>query len=56
MTLRDAAFLMHRPMSRTAIILTKLLPGAGLLLACTRLPILIYAAWAATPATHSCAV
>ena len=39
-------------MSRRAIILTKLLSGALLLLACTSLPILIYAAWAAAPGTH----
>jgi hypothetical protein len=39
-------------MSRSAIILSKLLAGAGLLLACTVLPILIYGAWAAMPATH----
>jgi hypothetical protein len=45
-------FLLHRPLSRRAIILTKLLAGAGLLMACTLLPILIYAAWAATPGTH----
>ena len=47
-----APFLLHRPMSRHAIILSKLLAGAGLLLACTLVPILIYAAWAATPGTH----
>ncbi len=45
-------FLLHRPMSRRAIILTKLLAGAGLLMVCTLLPILIYGAWAATPGTH----
>jgi ABC-type transport system involved in multi-copper enzyme maturation permease subunit len=47
-----APYLLHRPLSRRAIILTKLLSGAGLLLACTFLPIAIYAAWAAAPATH----
>jgi hypothetical protein len=47
-----APFLLHRPMSRRAIILTKLLAGAGLLILCTLLPILIYGAWAATPGTH----
>ena len=47
-----APFLLHRPMSRRSIILIKMLSGAGLLLACTLLPILIYAAWAATPGTH----
>jgi ABC-2 type transport system ATP-binding protein len=47
-----APFLLHLPMSRPAIMLTKLLSGAGLLLACTFLPIAIYAAWAAAPGTH----
>jgi ABC-type transport system involved in multi-copper enzyme maturation permease subunit len=47
-----ASYLLHRPMSRRAIILTKLLSGAGLLLGCTLLPILFYAAWAAAPGTH----
>ncbi len=45
-------FLLHRPLSRRAIMLTKLVSGAGLLLACTLLPIAIYAAWAAAPGTH----
>ena len=47
-----APYLLHRPMSRRAIILSKLLAGAGLLLACTVLPILVYGAWAAMPGTH----
>ena len=36
-----------------AIILTKLLSGTGLLLACTALPIVIYGGWAAIPGTHA---
>jgi ABC-type transport system involved in multi-copper enzyme maturation permease subunit len=48
-----APYLLHRPLSRRAIILTKLLSGVAVLLACTLLPIAIYAAWAATtPGTH----
>jgi len=47
-----ALYLLHQPLSRRSIFLTKLLTGIGLLLACTLLPILIYAAWAATPGTH----
>ncbi len=46
------AYLLHRPMTRRAIILTKMLSGAFVLLGCTSLPILIYAAWAAAPGTH----
>ena len=45
-------FLLHRPLSRRAIVLTKLGSGAGVLLLCTALPIAIYGAWAATPDTH----
>jgi ABC-type transport system involved in multi-copper enzyme maturation permease subunit len=47
-----APYLLHRPMARRTIILTKLMAGTGLLVACTLLPILIYAVWAATPGTH----
>jgi hypothetical protein len=47
-----APFLLHRPMSRRAIILTKLFAGILLLMASTLAPILIYAAWAAAPGTH----
>ena len=32
--------------------MTKLLTGIGVLLGCTLLPIVAYAAWAATPGTH----
>lgn len=46
-------FLLHRPVSRTALIGTKLLVGAGLFLVCSAVPILIFTAWAATPGTHA---
>jgi ABC-type transport system involved in multi-copper enzyme maturation permease subunit len=47
-----ALYLLHLPLARRTIVLTKLLTGVGLLLACTLLPILIYATWAAMPGTH----
>jgi hypothetical protein len=47
-----AQYLLHLPLARRSIVLTKLLTGIGLLLVCTALPILIYASWAATPGTH----
>ena len=47
-----ALYLLHLPLGRRAIIVTKLLTGVGLLLGCTLLPILIYATWAAIPGTH----
>ncbi len=47
-----ALYLLHLPLTRRSIFLTKLFTGIGLLLACTLLPILIYATWAALPATH----
>jgi hypothetical protein len=46
-------FLLHRPVSRTAVIGTKLLVGAGLYLVCSAVPILIFAVLAATPGTHA---
>jgi len=48
-----AHYLLHLPMSRSAIFLSKLLTGIGLLLVCTLLPIVVYGIWAATPGTHS---
>ena len=47
-----ALYLLHVPLARQTIFLTKLVTGIGLLLLCTLLPILIYAAWAAMPGTH----
>jgi ABC-type transport system involved in multi-copper enzyme maturation permease subunit len=46
-------YLLHLPLARHSLFLTKLMTGIGLLLVCTLLPILIYATWAATPGTHS---
>jgi hypothetical protein len=42
-------FLLHRPWSRSAIVLTKLAVGVGILLVCSAWPIVAYGAWAATP-------
>jgi ABC-type transport system involved in multi-copper enzyme maturation permease subunit len=47
-----ALYLLHLPLARRTIYLTKLLTGTGLLLACTLAPILIYATWASMPRTH----
>jgi hypothetical protein len=46
-------FLLHRPISRRRVMLTKLAAGAGVLLICTAAPILLYGWWAATPGTHA---
>jgi hypothetical protein len=46
-------FLLHRPAPRTGIMLTKLVVGAGLLVAATAIPVLILAIWAAVPGTHA---
>ena len=45
-------FLLHRPVPRDAIFLTKLATGVGVLFACAAAPILLYAGWAALPGTH----
>jgi hypothetical protein len=45
-------FLLHRPILRDAVFLTKLATGVATFLACTALPILLYAWWAATPGHH----
>ena len=47
-----ALYLLHLPLPRRTIVLTKLLTGIGLLLVCTLVPILMYATWAALPRTH----
>ena len=47
-----ALYLLHLPLARRTIFLTKLTTGISLLLVCTLLPILIYATWAANPGTH----
>jgi hypothetical protein len=48
-----ALYLLHLPLYRHRLFLTKLLTGTGLLLACTALPIVVYATWAAQPRTHA---
>ena len=45
-------FLLHRPIRRETIFLTKLGTGLGIFLVCTGLPISLYAVWAAIPGTH----
>ena len=47
-----ALYLLHLPLPRHVIIMTKLSTGIVILLVCTLLPILIYAIWAAVPGTH----
>ncbi len=47
-----ALYLLHLPLARRALFLTKLTTGVSLLLASTLLPILTYASWAALPRTH----
>ena len=46
-------FLLHRPVSRHTVFLTKMALGLGLLFLLTAGPILIYANWAATPGNHA---
>jgi ABC-type transport system involved in multi-copper enzyme maturation permease subunit len=46
-------YLLHLPLSRRGIFVTKLMTGTGLLMLCTIAPILIYGLWAATPGTHA---
>ncbi len=46
-------FLLHRPVSRPWLIGTKLLIGGCVYLVVAALPVLLYAAWAATPGTHA---
>jgi hypothetical protein len=42
-------FLLHRPIRREVIFLTKLGTGAGVYWLCTLVPLLLYACWAAVP-------
>jgi hypothetical protein len=46
-------FLLHRPVRRDVIFLTKLATGAGVFLLCTGLPLLLYALWAAAPGRNA---
>jgi hypothetical protein len=45
-------FLLHRPVPRDVIFLTKLATGAGVFLLCASLPVVAYAWWAAVPGHH----
>jgi hypothetical protein len=45
-------FLLHRPVSRRAVLLTKLAVGVGILFFCASLPIVLYSWWAAVPGHH----
>jgi hypothetical protein len=45
-------FLLHRPLPRAGIVLTKLAVGAGAFLVCASLPIVMYAVWASVPGRH----
>jgi ABC-type transport system involved in multi-copper enzyme maturation permease subunit len=47
-----ALYLLHLPLPRHTLFMTKLVTGIGILLLCTLLPILLYGAWAAWPGTH----
>jgi hypothetical protein len=42
-------FLLHRPIRREVIFLTKLGTGAGVYLLCTLVPLLLYASWVGVP-------
>jgi hypothetical protein len=46
-------FLLHRPVSRQKIYFAKLLVGLATYAACSFVPVLLYAAWAAAPGTHA---
>jgi hypothetical protein len=45
-------FLLHRPVRREAILLTKLAVGLAVFVLCASVPILLYGAWAAVPGHH----
>jgi hypothetical protein len=45
--------LLHRPVSRRWVVGVKVAAGLALYLATAAMPILLYAAWAATPGTHA---
>ena len=46
-------FLLHRPITRRSIYITKLVIGLAAYLLCAAAPILIYGLWAATAGTHA---
>ena len=45
-------FLLHRPLPRDVIFLTKLATGVGVFLFCAVVPVVLYGAWAAVPGHH----
>jgi ABC-type transport system involved in multi-copper enzyme maturation permease subunit len=45
-------FLLHRPLHRDAIFLTKMVTGVGVFLFCAAVPVVLYGAWAAVPGHH----
>ena len=45
-------FLLHRPVSRRAILFSKIAVGLSVLVMCSALPIVLYGTWAARPGTH----
>jgi hypothetical protein len=45
--------LLHRPVSRRWLMLSKIGIGLGYLLLCMGAPVFVYALWAATPGTHA---
>jgi hypothetical protein len=45
-------FLLHRPVRRAAIFLTKLATGTAVLVGCASVPIVAYGTWAAMPGHH----
>ncbi len=45
-------FLLHRPLNREAIFLTKLATGLTVFFLCSAVPILVYGSWAALPGRH----
>src|SRR5260370_27203758 len=46
-------FLLHRPIPRANVVLTKITAGGALLLLAAAVPVLILALWAAVPGTHA---
>jgi hypothetical protein len=46
-------FLLHRPLSRTQVVASKLTVGLAIYLICGAVPILLYAWWASLPGTHA---
>jgi hypothetical protein len=45
-------FLLHRPIRRERVLLTKLATGIGVFVLCASVPILLYGGWAAVPGHH----